>query len=216
MSDINVENGLKLINIKTENHETGPVESWAVLKAKLGDSAKYTVLYFDYGIKFGIQNGEDIILSDGTVKFEQLQFDYLQLARFFDQNMELKIWRNGERKHYFRLYQVSEKDDETTEAVEAEQILWGTTAARNPKSFGTFTLNGDAQDFYWHTLTEDRGTQLVIPLPVENLELDPQKNPKKRVAVKTYNYIDYLDNGLATYVDCRFVDIKIKGDQNAN
>lgn len=207
MSKNNVDNGLKLITLKSEEAETGVLAHGTDLKTKLGDAAKYAVFYFDYGIKFGIQHDDNIIFPDGLKKIEQSLFDYLQLARFFDHNRELKIWRDGERAHHFRFIQDSENKEGMTEVVEAQQILWGTTAESSPSPFGKFALNGKEQDFYWHTLTEDRGTELVVPLPHEDLQLDSE-NPKRRVAVKTYNYIDYLKNGLATYVDCRFVGIE--------
>lgn len=202
-------NGLKLIKLKTQKKETGAITSWSDIKTNLGKSAKYVIFYFDYGIEFAIQNGNSIFFSDGDVNLENLQLDYLQLARFFDENMELKIWRDGENNHHFRLYQDSTNEDGETEGVEAKQILWGTRAASFEKPVTRkVILNGKViTSIYWTTLSEKRGTQLIVPL-FQKLTIEENAS-HPRVAVKTYNYIDYLENGLASYVDSRFVDIKI-------
>ncbi len=207
MNSNNKANGLTLITLKTEKM-TGLLDSWPEIKDRLGDSAKYVVFYFDYGIRFGVQNGDKIFFQEGPAEIEKLQLDYLQLARFFDKNMELKIWRDGERKHHYRSYHDSPDNGGKTEIVEAKQILWGTRACSTTMDVpDSFTINDKTfSQIYWINLTEDRGTELVIPFH-EPFNI-PEKTDHPRLAVKTYNYIDYLENGLATYVDSRFVDIE--------
>ena len=142
------------------------------------------VFYLDHGIYFATWSGKELTFHDDKEK----KIEFLQLARIFNDKRELKIWRQNDG-YYYRL----RVDDAgaACEAVEAEQYLWGTTAEKaNPG---------------WTKLTEERGTELIVPLTIETGDGRPLAR------IKTRNYIGCLDQELghsqATYVDCRFVKI---------
>jgi hypothetical protein len=64
----------------------------------------------------------------------------------------------------------------------------------------------------WTRLWEDRGTELILPLEIK--EVPNYKGPL--TWLQTVNYIGHLDNGQATYDDCRFVEIltvKTRGEE---
>lgn len=215
MSDAKTANGLRPIRAPYDREKAAvTVASWDDVVAKLDKNAKYAVLYFSFGIRFALWDGTQFHSKDKKNKDHS---DYLQLARIFDKSQELKVWRHDSQWRYRILagegVEINSDQDDKKEkefnAVKAQQILWGTKTEGFATPIGTFAINGESQEFYWHTLTEDRGIKLVVPLPHNDLMLKSNE-PKKRLAVTTYNYIDYLGNGLATYVDSRFVDIVLK------
>jgi len=60
-------------------------------------------------------------------------------------------------------------------------------------------------------LWEDRGTELIVPFDISIPE--GQIEPRLRACLQTRNYIGELDNGQASYVDCRFVTLKEAGKE---
>jgi CRISPR-associated protein (TIGR03984 family) len=75
------------------------------------------------------------------------------------------------------------------EAVEAEQILWGTKS--------------EALTRGWTRLFEGRGMELILPMD------SAEVTPVNRVKLTTRNYIGYNALGQAGYIDCRFVRFTI-------
>jgi CRISPR-associated protein (TIGR03984 family) len=189
-----------------------PVSSWADIKTSAGSSAHFAVFYFDYGICFSLWDGSKFYFADSDQAKMNGRFTYLQLARIFNESHEVKIWRDGTGKHFCRIREDKKerKDENNFNVVSAKQNLWGTRFISHgePKPLvKSAKIGGTIFDkyIYWTTLTEDRGVELIVPLS-EKFEI-PDKNDKIRLAIQTYHYIDYLPNGLATYVDSRFVDI---------
>ena len=191
MAKNNKENGLKLI---------GPVKSdWSSDEKKFSDIKSFdefivetfgkeeaqTVLYLDYGIYFARWEKSSLTFYNSTVA----NISYLRLARIFNADKELKIWREGDRlKYRIRI------DGQGKECyfVEARQKLWGTWTEWSSDD--------------WSCLTEKRGTELIIPMNV----LMPKGKELPRVFLKARNYIGFLGNQQASYVDCRFVKFEIK------
>lgn len=142
------------------------------------------VLYLTDGIRFARWNGNtfdwaDEELGDWWIK--------LRLARIFTEEKELKIWQDEQSLRY-RLRDDSKGDE--IGLVEANQLLWGTTF-KSPKAG-------------WISLTEERGTELLIPF-------DKMRDMGKhdRIAIRTRNYYQALDNHQISYCDSRFVEFLI-------
>lgn len=178
-----VRNGLKLIVIKSI---AKPVEVGNIfeLTQKHFDSSAYIVAYLDYKVLIGLYNSEkkQMIFADEKT----IESKYIQKLRVFDSKKELLIWRSKDRLNRLKGRIRIDEEGEEIEVVEANQVLWGTRLVDIRNNFAE--------------ITEDRGTTLI--LPITNLDID---NHKKRVFIKTRNYIGYTPNYQATYIDCRFV-----------
>jgi len=189
-------------------------EFWGKLHQLCGtDNAKYAVFYFDFGIVFSLWDGKQFLYAPESKKLDETTFQYLQLARIFNTEKELKIWRLDNYFQYrLRNDRVEDFDSNADfDIIEADQVLWGTDCECTPVSLNGRSFGIDNKTFneiYWTTLTEDRGTELTLPFP-EKIEMNNDK-ASARICIKTWNYIDYLENGLATYVDSRFVDLVLK------
>ena len=146
------------------------------------------VFYLDYGILFGRW-------KNNAWQFcpeQKFDVNFLQEARVFNENYELKIWKTEEGYAYrMREDKVDNpnNDEKKCFVVDAKQYLWGTRSE--------YLRDG------WSKLTEERGTELIVPLRVSHVEGESQP----LAYLLTRNYVDYLDNEQATYVDCRFVRI---------
>jgi CRISPR-associated protein (TIGR03984 family) len=77
-------------------------------------------------------------------------------------------------------------EGEDCEYVETEQVLSGTKAGKAGES--------------WSKVVEERGVEYFFPF---KLNSDLRGNP---VRIRTRNYIGFLENGQASYVDVRLVD----------
>lgn len=212
MNDVTSKNGLMPIQVPTDRISKTREMSWKEIIDIISESAKYAVLYFAFGIRFSLWDGKFFHFHD-DIDIES-SLNYLQLARIFDKSRELKIWPAGDRwfcrilegnAKAVNIYAENEKEAKFN-AVEAKQILWGTRVSSVTEVPVSITLNGNFYPtVFWTTLTEDRGVELAVPL-FEKYSI-PEKVTHWRLAVQTYNYIDCLENGLASFVDCRFVDI---------
>ncbi|MCR6546880.1 type III-D CRISPR-associated protein Csx19 [Dehalobacterium formicoaceticum] len=143
------------------------------------------VTYLHYKVLIGM-------ITDGKIKFPQEKTflpKHLLKMRIFNQEQELHLWKSKGNIFKKRLRIDNISDGEEQEVVDAQQILWGTKA----NAVG-----------YWTELKEDRGTELIIPLPISACSVN---TGKKRIALTTRNYISYNNRCQAGYVDCRFVKI---------
>jgi CRISPR-associated protein (TIGR03984 family) len=185
-------NGLELISLKTSVQPQPPpgglslaqVSDLKTLIKTFDATPDYAVFYFDYGIRFAKWEKGSPKFHDGGP-----QLAYLQLARIFNQQRELKIWRSEEGFAY-RL-RIDEEGDEA-HAIDARQYLWGTRAEHENLPAG------------WSKLTEDRGVEVIVPLNIKHQ--GGESRPLARI--HTRNYIEYLENGQASYGDCRFVALE--------
>lgn len=143
----------------------------------------YGVFYLSDAVRFAVWKADHFIFQDA---------DYgngvnaIQLARVFAQTQELKVWRQEGALHA-RL-RIDGSGEEIA-AVDARQILWGTKS--------------QALGEGWTRIFEDRGTELIIPVPVKL-----GGSPRDRAILRTRNYIGYLENGQASYMDSRFVALE--------
>jgi len=186
----NTANGLNLVtDIQSEITDHGSIaleelkETGALIQNKLSINSGFGVFYLDYGVRFAQ-------IKNGTLKFWPDDFDaeFLQLARIFNEDCELKIWENHD---HFRYRVRVDGQGGPCEYVKAEQILWGT-------KFETLESG-------WIRSCEDRGTEVILP-PFSTA--DP--GSFKRIALTTHHYITYLEHHQASYSDCRFSGFILK------
>lgn len=177
-------NGLQLNEIKSNEPELEKVnDPMEYIKNKFQEDG-FVVAYLDYTVLIGKYLSE----QEKTLFYENGLFDskFLQKIRVFNQDKEVFIWRTEEG---FKGRLRVDEQGKGTFVVDANQVLWGTKAE---KKNSDFTI-----------LTEERGTELILPFPYSKLEgVDDEKN---RVFLKTRNYIGDNDIGQATYVDSRFL-----------
>ena len=147
------------------------------------------VFYLNYGIRFAKWNNNLLYFH---TKEDNIS-EHLLEARIFNKNRELRIWKTcSEYRYRLRIDDVEGKD---CDIIEANQNLWGTDTAPAGEN--------------WTKLTEARGTELIVPLTVTA----EKGNSKPLAYVKTRNYIDYISGGQASFVDCRFVELKEKNKE---
>lgn len=144
----------------------------------------YVVAYLDYKVLIG--RYEDKAFCFSKKEDEAFKPKHIQKLRIFNETQEIFIWRSSEGlKGRLRI----DETGDTTDVVDAHQVLFGTKA--------------EPVDGNYTKITEKRGTELILPFVLSNI--DAKRN---RVFIKTRNYIDYIDYNevnQATYVDCRFV-----------
>ena len=185
-------NGLRLLrNIKSAVTHLEEIENLFDTARDHIQKKSSVVLYLDYEVRIGeFENGSFRFLHEDS--FEP---KFVQRLRIFNKDAELYIWRSGE-KLFGRLRKDGEGNEITV--IEADQVLFGTS---------TEDHSG------WTRLSEKQGTVLIIP---GEFNADEHKT---RVAIRTRNYIGYMeDKGFpkvsgaivapqqATYRDCRFVE----------
>ena len=139
----------------------------------------YVVVYLDYKVLIGKY-------SNGSFSFyrnEQIELKYIQRMRIFNKDEELMMWRSeGKQKARLR------KDIVGTQSwvVDSKLVLFGTSAEKD----GDYSI-----------LTEERGTEIILPFT--DIAINDKYN---RAIIKTRNYVDFNEQDIAGYIDCRFVD----------
>jgi len=172
-------NGLKLSKIKTETKSVSASadDLEKVISEKI-KTPSFAVAFMDYKVLTGRYDR-------GTFHFynnESLEAKYLQKLRVFNSNEELLMWSSGGG---FKGRHRRDDAGEETYAVDAEQVLFGTDFEK----YNDFTR-----------IFEERGTELFLPF--NNISVNENR---KRVFIKTRNYIKYNKANQATYTDCRFI-----------
>lgn len=180
-------NGLTLQNIKSSSEQipelpdivhVNEVQWQQFLQRDDVPKQGYVVAYLDYQVIMGTYVAGQFRFPDN----QQIHPRSIQRMRLFDAQAELLLWRsNGGLKGRLRQDGIGED----TDVVEACQILSGTKS----EIVGNFTC-----------LTEKKGSRLLVP---GQFEAD---TGKKRVAIRTRNYIAFTPAYQATYSDCRFVE----------
>lgn len=123
----------------------------------------------------------------------QKKFDeaHILKLRVFNQEQELLVWKSGNTlKARLRKDNLNGKN---CYAVVADHVLAGTRT--KPLENG------------WIRIREKlRGGALTLPF--QDAYVDTEKEPDKRIFIRTYNYIDENQVYQSTYVDCRFVGFR--------
>lgn len=146
-----------------------------------------------HGICLGIFTENGDFITPVTLPLEP---KFLRSIRVFNQDSEAYIWKSSlDDKNIFRLrIRIDEEGEKgEIEAIEAHQLLWGTSLV-------------DSEEKDWKLLKENRGIELRIHNSL--IPAGTKVNTKERLWLITRNYIDYNELGQAVYVDCRFVRIE--------
>lgn len=178
--------GLKYCSSKSEVKSGDFNESMISDLSKDFNNTLYIAYMYD-GITIGKFDDGKFICSKGDLNFDWTQL--LQL-RIFNKDSELHIFKTSLGLKYRLRTDDVDTVENLTEYIEAEQVL-----------FGTITNKKDLTDGYTK-LTEDRGTEIILPF---DFNIDNGAAQDKRVKIKTRNYFDYIDNH-ASYMDTRFVE----------
>jgi len=144
----------------------------------------WAIFYMDYQVLIGtFENGL------GFFSNEPLDPKYMQRLRVFNDSRELLMWRTKPCYFNGRLRTDGGENEEDVKVVDSMQVLWGTVAEKLSDS--------------WFCLSEERGTELILPLQEEAIAVDDKE---KRVKLKARNYIGYNPVNQAGYTDCRFIE----------
>jgi len=146
-----------------------------------------TVCWLNYEIKFGIF-GEDFVKQIGG--FENFCKHILRF-RMFDRDRELYAWKAEDR---FKYRIRNDQSGEEIEVIDADQVMWGT---KYHISDGLIKVS------------ETRGIKYELP---ESCVDNPLLSGTERLVLRTRNYIDYNEIGQASFVDSRFISIRMEGN----
>ncbi len=174
-------NGLELITKKSKAEPLGEIDRqrlYSTLKTKFASRA-FAVAWLDYEVLIGAWQGSDFRFYDNR----PLNLKYVQRLRVFDASKELHVWRtNGVWKARLRM----DGEGDNIDVVVAHQLLFGTCVEKSNDGFTA--------------ISEKRGTKLILPF--SNLSVD---DGRKRIFIKTHNYVQPNAVHQASYVDCSFV-----------
>lgn len=178
-------NGLRWEKIKSEIiplpfTAAGEADTGKIIPGNIKDESS-VVAYMDFCILIGrYRDGQFFFYKEDTFEYR-----YLRRLRVFNPREELLLWRSG--AGFNGRMRRDESGEKEVEVVETHQVLFGTIA--KPRGDKGFT-----------EISEDRGTRLILPF--EKLNID---NKRKRIFIKTRNYITYNELCQAGYSDCRFL-----------
>jgi CRISPR-associated protein (TIGR03984 family) len=171
---------------------------------------QYFVSYLDYAVIIGKWS-----LNDNNILLEippHLSFNptYLHSLRLFNEHMEILLFSSNREKGGFngriRIDDKSQEAAQEINAVDVNQILFGTKAES--------LIPG------WIKLSEERGTEIILPASVFN-GYDLTKFGRKYLAsIRIRNYIEWNATSYqAYYSDHRFINfnlISIPNKENDN
>lgn len=184
-------NGLELIKLKKTDPEKLAASKIDEIISNCSGSDYSVVAYLDNEVLIGKLINKQFRFFKNT---DDSFFSFIQKIRIFNESEEILFWRNG--KTLIGRRRIDETGEDIS-VVEAEQIIYGTKKE---------SLSSNTPNITFIKLTEDRGTEIILPDNTDN-NYSVNENTK-RIAVKTRNYIDYSETGIASYVDCRFVCFK--------
>jgi|GEM_PF-3379259 len=182
------------------------------LKSRLTSDNQYFVSYLDYAViigKWSLNNNEILLEIPPDLSFNST---YLQSLRMFNENMEILLFSSNREQGAFngriRIDNESLKAGQEINAVDVNQILFGTKAER---------LNIDSQ---WIKLSEDRGTEIILPASVFNGYDLTKFGQEYLCSLTVRNYIETNATSFqAYYSDHRFIKfilVQIPKKENDN
>lgn len=178
---------LKEINYDFDPGKNIMIENIDQLVSKISDKIKTessVVAYLDYKVLFGKFENNSILFYEN----EKPEIKFLQKIRVFNENEEIYFWKNG---NSFNSRYVKDKEGNGQYVLDANNYLYGTIRDKLDENFSK--------------LTEDRGTEIIFPIP----DLKENDGVFNRILkATTRNYIDYTELNQATYFDSRLVKIE--------
>ena len=135
-------------------------------------------------IGFGVVTKDDICFPPGITPDWILTSD----LRLFGKKGEWHVWRDWDGKHYARLLKLDDLPDHLTEY----HVLWGTEVK--------------CKEFPWIKLSEERGTEIWLPLQGQ---VEKKGLPLRLKLKQVVGYDDKGDNSnhLAGIVDAVLVEL---------
>lgn len=155
------------------------------LNINLKEKEYLVVAYLDYEVKIGYLRKNQEVYRFIFSTDEKLEEKFIQKIRVFNENVEVFIWRS---KNHLKGRHRKDQVGKDSEYVDVNQVLFGTDTNKDLKD-----------DNFTELLEIKRGIKFTIAGKFESSE------NRKRVAIKTRNYIEYNDIHQATYSDCRFI-----------
>lgn len=224
---MNPENGLKLNTISSSSikiKDTLSNENGTALKIKANDkcltvlpennldffiqnnSEGYFVSYLDYAVLAGSWSFSDKSFSLNICPGGILDFNFLQKIRIFNESFELLLARNfitslsGARlsgRIRMDKNDGNTNSDNKIDVIDCSQIIFGTRAEQ-------------FSDSNWLKLTEERGTEIILPASVIDGKNINNLGTEYLVAIKIRNYIGYHGKtSQAYYTDHRFMNFQL-------
>jgi len=178
---------LKEIDCDFDTGKNIVIENIDQLVSKISDKIKTessVVAYLDYKVLFGKFENNSLLIYEN----EKPEIKFLQKIRVFNENEEIYFWKNGKS---FNSRYVKDKEGNGKYVLDANNYLYGTIPDKLDENFSK--------------LKEDRGTEIIFPIP----DLKENDGVFNRILkATTRNYIDYTKMNQATYIDSRLVKIE--------
>jgi len=158
---------------------------------------KFLLAFADDGVIWGQMDDKKLVTShdiDGKVSPE-LRGKTLQQAFIFDDKEEVRLFRDEANKWQARCVV------DGNEVIEESQILSGDRVLSSQRKF-THVLNARQQ-----------GLSHIVPLEIENSQLDPDEGGTQCLCLDVHHTIDFNANGEAYVAVSRLAGLRI-GNKN--
>ena len=161
-----------------------------------GYNLKYLLAHAEDGVIWGYFDSQGNLITPTEpeelfpqCKFPFFRYETLQQCRIFGDSEEIMLWRTEND-----LTAINIKDNQNTEFITEQQILWGTQAEEVKDKF---TLVSDGS----------QGLRYAVPLP--NIDFNQTEKLYRPLYLVVCNYIDYDEKtGLARIYLSRIVSLK--------
>ncbi|MEH2169969.1 MAG: CRISPR-associated protein Csx19 [Nostoc sp.] len=177
--------------------DTVNLRKWLQKKVQSsGYNLKYLLAHAEDGVIWGYFNPEGNLITATEpeklfpkYKFPVFRYETLQQCRVFGDSEEIMFWRTEDG-----LKAILIKDNQHSEFITEQQILWGTQAEQIKDKF---TLVSDGS----------QGLRHAVPLPT--IEFDKTQKLYRPLYIVVRNYINYdPKTGLARIYLSRLVSLK--------
>jgi len=175
--------------------ENDQVISWLTNHLKEHD---FLLAFADDGVIWGKMDGDKLITSnqiDEKVS-PALRGTTLQQAFIFNDKEEIRLFRDE-----LNQWQARQIADEGEELIKESQILWGDRAYPIQNGF-THVFNARQQ-----------GLNHIVPLKVENSQLDPDEKGTQCIRLEVHHIVRYNEEGEAYIEISRLAGLTV-GDKS--
>lgn len=180
-----------------EISNTNDLRQWIKQKVQSSEyNLKYLLAHAEDGVIWGYFDSEGNLITPTEpeelfpqCKFPLFRYETLQQCRVFGDSEEIMFWRTEDG-----LRAIVIKDNQDSEFICEQQILWGTQAEQVRDKF---------------TLVSDGSQGLRHAVPLQNIEFNKTEKLYRPLYLVVRNYIDYeQQTGLARIYLSRLVSLK--------
>ncbi|MEH1789785.1 MAG: CRISPR-associated protein Csx19 [Nostoc sp.] len=180
-----------------EISNTNDLRQWIKQKVQSSEhNLKYLLAHAEDGVIWGYFDSEGNLITPTEpeelfpqCKFPLFRYETLQQCRVFGDSEEIMFWRAEDG-----LRAIVIKDNQHSEFICEQQILWGTQAEQVRDKF---------------TLVSDGSQGLRHAVPLQNIEFNKTEKLYRPLYLVVRNYIDYeQQTGLARIYLSRLVSLK--------